>query len=279
VSQLLSSNQTGVMADHLEKAQDLVTDLYATGTLSEASTSALLNAKDTVREIGVSLGETVGAREVLLATLLVDDSASVASNLVDIQRGHALMLRALAREASETSVLVHTRLLNRGLVQPFTPIRRASALDRVNYNSARLFPWTPLYRQSLLTLAATVAKAHELERSRTSVRTFTLILTDGEDNPSGDEPGTVSEAAVRVLAKDMLEFATNHIVAAMGVGERVDYRAIFRSMGIPDAWILTPGSTDEELDAVFRRISRALQLAASSEGAFLELTAGPPGSD
>lgn len=266
------------MGTDLERAEGLLVDLYSSGTLSEESANALVRAKGAPGEIGEALGGRPSQEELLLATLLVDDSPSVATNLVEIRRGHHLMLRALRRQTSTTEVLVLTKMFNRGVIASFTPAAEATALTEHNYNSQRLLASTPLYRQSLLTLATTVAKAHELEQQGTSVRTFTLILTDGEDfpDPNDHQSGSVSASDVRAVVSDMLDYATNHIVAAMGVGERVDFRRIFEAMGIPSAWTLTSGSSDEELDAVFRRISKALDLAATSNSEFLQLTAGPP---
>jgi hypothetical protein len=268
---------TGAETD-IERAETLLGDMYASGTLSEASTNALLRAKRAPREIGAGLGGNVRARDLLLATLLVDDSPSISTNLHEIRRGHELMLRALARQTSGSDVLVLTKMFNRGVVAPYTPIDRATPLTEHNYCSARLLPSTPLYRQSLLTLATTLAKTHDQAQENASVRTFTLILTDGEDfpDPQDHESGTVSASDVRAIVTDMLEFSTNHIVAGMGVGERVDFQRIFLSMGIPSSWILTPGSTDKDLDAMFRRVSKALELAASSSSGFRQLSAGPP---
>jgi hypothetical protein len=126
--------------------------------------------------------------------------------------------------------------------------------------------------QSLLTLGTVITKAREEEARGATVRTFTLIITDGEDNNSGD----ITASHVRVLVADMLEFATNHIVAGMGVGERVNFYDVFESLGIPKGWILTTGADVDTLQAKFRAISRSLGLAASSEAEFAQLAAGPP---
>jgi hypothetical protein len=102
------------------------------------------------------------------------------------------------------------------------------------------------------------------------VRTFTLLLTDGADNAK-----TATAEDVRVLVTDMLDFARNHIVAGMGIGKESYFRPIFQGMGIPAEWILTADSSDADIDRVFGRIERALELAATSESAFRELLPGP----
>jgi hypothetical protein len=117
-------------------------------------------------------------------------------------------------------------------------------------------------------------KAQEEENRGVRVRTFSLIITDGEDNRSAE----IAASHVHVLVTDMLEFATNHIVAGMGIGERavVDFRTIFQGMGIPEPWRFTPGTSVEELRNKFRVIAKSLLLAASSESAFAQLVPAPP---
>jgi hypothetical protein len=145
-------------------------------------------------------------------------------------------------------------------------------LNTSNFSGSSLSDWTPLYLQSLLTLGTVVAKAQEEEDRGANVRTFTLIITDGLDNNSG----IIAASDVRAVVADMLQFATNHIVAGMGIGELpgVSFRQIFRSMGIPERWIFTAGTSLDELRRVFDEIARKLGLAASSEAGFLQLQSG-----
>jgi hypothetical protein len=48
-----------------------------------------------------------------------------------------------------------------------------------------------------------------------------------------------------------------HIVAAMGISDgSTDFKAVFRSMGIPDRWILTPGNSATEIRRAFAVFSQ-----------------------
>ena len=96
---------------------------------------------------------------------------------------------------------------------------------------------TPLYDQTCVLLGTVIAKSQELAQAGIAVRTVTLIITDG-----GDYGSTRCKAAdVAALVGDMLA-QENHIVAAMGISDgTTDFKAVFRAMGIPDRWILTPG--------------------------------------
>lgn len=182
------------------------------------------------------------------------------------------MLEALQTEAFEADVQVHTRSLNRGVLSPYKSLALATALTEQNYNGDHLVGVTPLYLQTLLALGTVMAKAQEEESRGVKVRTFTLIITDGGDNKSG----SVTVGQVHALVTDMRKFATNHIVAGMGIGDPNYFRSVFQSMGIPNDWIFTPGSSVEELSHMFRRIAHYLALAASSETAFAQLLPGPP---
>jgi hypothetical protein len=261
-----------VMSENIERAAGSVEALYRSGALSDDAKDALLVVPSVADKLAAGLGETSTGDELLLAVILVDDSTSVAINMTEIRVGHKLMLEALRDESFDTDVQVQTRALNRGVLSPYKSLIRAMPLTEQNYSGSRLVPETPLYLQSLLTLGTVMVKAQEEEERGVSVRTFSLIITDGEDNKSG----TVGASHVRALVTDMLEFSTSHIVAGMGVGEKVDYRKIFLSMGIPEGWIFTPGTSVDKLRDKFHKIAHSLTLAASSEAAFAQLAPGPP---
>jgi hypothetical protein len=260
------------MGQEIERAAGPLEGLYRSGALSDDTKDALLYVPGAVEKIAAGLGERSAGNELLLALILVDDSTSIAMRIKEIRFGHNLLLEALRAEASDADIQVHTRALNRGVLSPYETLANATPLSERNYSGSYLVPKTPLYLQSLLTLGTVMVKAQEEEERGVKVRTFTLIITDDADNNSGN----VGASHVRTLATDMLEFSTNHLVAGMGVGEHVDYREVFSSMGIPRNWIFTPGTSVDELRRKFRKLARSLALAASSEAAFLQLAPAPP---
>jgi len=122
---------------------------------------------------------------------------------------------------------------------------------------------TPLYDQTAVVLGTVIAKAQELAQAGIAVRTVTLIITDGGDYGSTRcKPGDVKAIVADMLAQE------NHIVAAMGISDgTTDFRAVFRSMGIPDRWILTPGNSASEIRRAFAVFSQSAVRA--SQGAQL----------
>ncbi|MBP9202902.1 MAG: hypothetical protein KBG28_02875 [Kofleriaceae bacterium] len=239
----------------------LLADAHKDGTLSVGAMAAL-DVVDLGAEIQAGLGvnlDDVTASEVLLVTMMPDDSASIASagNTAAVRDGHNAVLEALGKSKQAGDVLVHTRYLNGHVLTPYAPLDQAVAMTSKNYDPSL---GTPLYDQAVVVLGTVVAKAQQLAQAGIAVRTVTLIITDG-----GDYGSTRFRARdVRALVTDLLA-QEHHVVAAMGISDgSTDFRAVFRDMGIPDRWIMTPGSSAAEIRRAFQVFSRS---AASGAGA------------
>lgn len=243
-------------------AQKLLEDAHQAGTLSTAALAAL-DVIDLGAQIQAGLGvavDDVAASEVVLVTMMPDDSQSIAAagNTAAVRDGHNLVLEALRRSRQAGDVFVHTRYLNGSVLYPYVGLDGAIAMSAANYDP-RL--GTPLYDQTVVLLGTVIAKSTELAQAGVPVRTVTLLITDGGDY--GSQRCTAKE--VRALVADMLA-QEHHTVAAMGISDgTTDFRKVFRDMGIPDRWILTPGNTTSEIRKAFQVFSQSA--AAVSGGA------------
>ena len=232
----------------------LLEDAHATGALS-ADSLAALDVVDVGAQIQAGLGvsiDDVTASEVVLVTMMPDDSHSIASagNIDAVRDGHNLVLDALASSKQSGEVLAHTRYLNGHVLFPYTALEHAQRMTDANYDP-RL--GTPLFDQAVVVLGTVIAKAQQLEQAGIAVRTVTLIITDGGDYCSQ----RCRAADVAAIVRDMLAHE-NHVVAAMGIRDgTTDFRAVFRAMGIPDRWILTPGNTASEIRRAFAVFSQS----------------------
>jgi hypothetical protein len=255
-----------------ERLELSLSQLYAIGGVSTEAADALARAEP--KQIGTALGETSEAAELLLVSVLVDDSLSIAKDINDIRLGYDKLLTALRNKSFDTDIQFYVRAMNKGIISPYTALASAPSLTDRNYSGSDLAQVTPLYLQSVLMLGAVMLKAQEEEARGAQVRTFTLIITDGEDNKSGG----LTASSVRVMVADMLGgLWTNHIVAGMGVGERptISFRDVFTKMGIPPDRQYTPGTSVGELEKAFDEIAEILTLAASSAAEFAQLLPGP----
>jgi hypothetical protein len=250
--------------DDDDKVKKLLEEAHGTGALSAKSLS-VLDVVDVGAQIQAGLGvciDDIAASEVVMLTMMPDDSASIASanNIDAVRDGHNFVIDALARSKQSGEVLAHTRYLNGHVLYPYTALAHATKMTTHNYDP-RL--GTPLFDQSVVLLGTVIAKAQELAQAGIAVRTVTLIITDGGDYGST----RCRPADVAAIVKDMLA-QENHIVAAMGIDDgSTDFKQVFRSMGIPDQWILTPGNSASEIRRAFQvfsqsavRASQGLQL-------------------
>ncbi len=240
--------------DDAKKLKALFDDAHQRGTLSAAS-KLTLDVADLGAQIQAALGvdvDDVGASEVVLVTMMPDDSGSIAAagNTAAVRDGHNLVLDALAASRQAGDVLVHTRYLNGHVLTPYCSLDQAVRMDASNYNPNL---GTPLHDQAVVLLGTVLAKAQAFAQVGVAVRTITLLITDGGDCSSK----THRAADVRALVEDLVQ-REQHIVAALGLHDgSTDFRQVFRAMGIPDRWILTPGGSAGEIRRAFQVFSRS----------------------
>jgi hypothetical protein len=241
------------------------------GNLSDQSFQ-LLNLPDLGAKIQQGLGvhvDDIPASEVLLVTLLIDDSGSIhgAKNEPLVIEGHNTIVEALGESKQKSGVVIHTRYLNGTVLYPYAPLDQAVSMDTRNYSATG---GTPLYDETVAALATVVAKTQEFFDAGVPARSITVIVTDGEDCHSQRfRAGDVA----RVVA-DMLE-SEQHIIAAVGVQNgRTDFRKVFRDMGIEERWILTPGNTRSEIRHAFRLVSQTAVRTSQGRGAFSKTAVG-----
>ena len=248
-----------------DKVKKLLTDAHDTGALS-AKSLATLDVVDIGAQIQSGLGvaiDDVAASEVVLLTMMPDDSMSIASagNTDAVRDGHNFVLDALRASKQSGEVLAHTRYLNGTVLCPYTALDHAVAMTAANYDP-RL--GTPLFDQTAVLLGTVIAKSQELSQAGIAVRTVTLIITDGGDYGST----RCKPADVKALVADMLA-QENHIIAAMGISDgTTDFKQVFRSMGIPDRWILTPGNSASEIRRAFAVFSQSAVRASAQLAGF-----------
>lgn len=249
----------------------LFQDAEDEGKLSPASLQ-VLNVVDLGAQIQAGLGASVDdvqSSEVVLVTIMPDDSGSIAygNNAGAVRDGHNLVLSALVDSKQRDSILAHNRYLNGQVLYPYCPVVKATKMDASNYDPNL---GTPLYDQTVLLLGTVIAKAQEFANNGVPARTVTLIITDGADAGST----WASAKDVKNLVRDMIQ-SECHIVAAMGIDDgATKFRDVFRSMGIEDRWILTPGKDAADIRKAFLLFSQSAVRASQGGATFSRAAAG-----
>jgi hypothetical protein len=224
------------------------------GLLSPAAVQAL-NVPDIGAQIQAGLGiavDDVIASEVVLLTMMPDDSASIRfnGNVQAVRGGHNAVLDAMDTCQQRDNILAHTRYLNGHVLFPYCRLAQAVRMDTKNYDPNQ---GTPLYDQTVVLLGTVLAKSQEFADNGVPVRTVTLLITDGVDVHSQ----RADAKDVATIVHDMLRSET-HIIAGMGIDDgSTDFCQVFRAMGIRDEWILTPGNSEAEIRQAFQIFSQS----------------------
>lgn len=250
---------------------DLFQNAHEEGLLSPASMQ-VLNVIDLGAEIQAGLGiqvDDVMASEVVLVTIMPDDSGSIQcnNNAQVVRDGHNAVLDALLSCHQKDNILIHNRYLNGTVLYPYCQLNQAIRMTQQNYDPNE---GTPLFDQTVVLLGTVLAKAQEFAENGVPVRTITLIITDGNDQHSC----RATAKNVAALVQDMLQ-AENHIIAAMGIDDgSTNFRQVFQEMGIRDRWILTPGNSKSEIYQAFQIFSQSAVRASQGVTGFSQVALG-----
>ncbi len=257
-----------------------LSNLLGDAGLDDGTTTALQLTADTLGPaIMAGLGsvtlDDIASSEVVLVTILLDDSGSIrmAGNSQAVRDGHNLIVDSLKAAKQSAAVLISCRYLNdgpgtvQGVLYPYVTLDNARLLDSHNYNPNG---GTPLYDQTAVTLAGVAAKLSEFEQGGVAVRAVTVIVSDGADMGSY----TWRQHDIGKIVRGLLT-TEQHIIAAMGIDDGyTDFKAVFGGMGILPEWILTPGNTPSEIRAAFQTVSQSAVRASQTAGSFNQVALG-----
>ncbi len=259
-----------------EQISNLFQQSVAAGGMSPKSKDVL-----NIPDMGVAIQQQMGivaddvpASEVILVALLIDDSGSIsmAGNEQIVRDGYNMVLDALLKSKQDDNILITVSYLNGTVLMPFTQLKNAVRMDNKNFRASG---GTPLYDQTAATLGAILAKTQEFQNNGTPVRSVTLIITDGADAGSHK----MTPGKVKIIADDML-MQEAHIIAGMGIDDHgmTDFTQVFKSMGVRDNWILTPGNSQSEIRKAFQVFSQSVTKVSQNAAAFSQGKLGGFGS-
>lgn len=238
------------------------------------ATQELLGAVDTLGPaIQAGLGDItvddIDASEVVLVTLLVDDSGSIrfGGNAQLVRDGHNLVLSALKGSKQSAAVLISCWYLNDGPLYPYVLLDNAPELTTANYDPNG---GTPLYDQTVAVLAAVTAKLEEFKQGGVAARAITAIITDGADAHSH----TQTPAKVKTVVDALLR-SEEHIIAAVGIDDgSTNFKQVFQEMGLLSEWIKTPQNTESDIRRAFQTVSQSAVRASQTAGSFSQTALG-----
>lgn len=257
-----------------------VNDLFQNALNDGNITAQSANIFKGVTDYGAAIQNALGvpalnvtASEVILVNMLIDDSGSV-DNIPGgpeaICSGHNMILDEILKASKRRdNILLLTQYLNGKVLNPYIQLDQAERMDGRNYHANG---GTPLYDQSVVFLATVMAKYQEFADIGVPVRSISLIATDGYDEHSVKYRN--KPEAVATVVADMIR-SDNHIISTMGINNgRIDFRKIFKAMGIEDKWIMTPTSDPKEIGKSFRLFSQSAVSASQNAASFSKAAMG-----
>lgn len=239
----------------IAQISQLFSSAVSTGVLS-AGTSSLLTGHLGEVVIAGAAGmdaEEIMTSDVTLVTVLIDASSSIGDRRLEqaVREGQNALLDALSgsREADSVLVALWTFADRHQVVHSYVPVEDAVRLDAKNYSAGGM---TMLYDAWCDALAANVAYAQQLRDGGTPVRSVVVVVTDGEDTGSRR-----SQAACARISRDLLA-SEQFVLAFVGVGNDVDFRAVARGMGVPEGCItVQSNATPSGLRQAFHMVSQS----------------------
>jgi hypothetical protein len=248
--------------------------LFGNSQLSQGTLDNI-TSHDLGADITAALGTPVDSlrgSEMLLLSLLLDDSSSMSSMADVLIAGVNLIVDAVVNSKPAGDVLVQMRSLNDGLIFPATPIKLLPRLTRDLYRPSGA---TPLFDGSYLLLSTGMAKVEEAMLAGIPARALHVIISDGA--PYGAQRYTARD--VHALIKDMHRIQPEaHLVLGMGIDDgRTDFRALFKSMGIGvdrDEHILTPDNSPSAIRKAFQVASQSAATASQGAAGFSQAMNG-----
>lgn len=197
--------------------------------------------------------EEITTEDVMLVTLLVDASSSIASRGLEdaVREGQNLLLDALGDARERESILLALWTFNdkANVVHAYVSLADATRLDRRSYSA---YGSTCLYDTWCDALLANVAYAEKLRESGTPCRSLVVVVTDGEDCGSKRRVTACADLSKKVLASEQFT------LAFVGVGGDVDFHTVAKEMGVPDGNVAVQASaTPAAIRKVFQMVSQS----------------------
>jgi uncharacterized protein YegL len=235
--------------------KNLFQNAQASGVLS-AQSSVMLSGQIGAVVVAGAAGlpaENITATDVTLVTVLIDASSSIQASRLEqaVRDGQNALVDAFAGSREKDSIMLALWTFNDKpkVLHSYVPVSDAARLDAKNYRGTGS---TALYDTWCDALAANVAYAEKLRDSGTPVRSVVVIITDGEDVGSKRRAADCARLSRDLLASEQF------VLAFVGVGDEANFRAVARSMGVPDGSIeIQSSTTPSALRAVFQMVSRS----------------------
>lgn len=187
--------------------------------------------------------------DVTLVSVIIDESSSMSSVRDDVIDAFNQMCRALSDSKASDSILmsVWTFANDPKLLFGYTPIDSVKDLTASDYAPGGA---TALYDATLNGFTGIVGYGQDLRNNGIRTRSIVVVISDGEDNMSGQTAHSVKTVADDLIRQEI------YTLAFIGMGSPGVFQSIATGMGFPE--ILTIQNSASEVRKALNLVSGSI---------------------
>lgn len=239
------------------------------GMISAEAADALLEPLDDIAIAGCAgVGtEEIDSEEATLVAVVIDASSSMFSfrdAVINSYNDH--FLKPLQGAKNADSIFVTTWVFSGmdrqqekcRLIHGYKPVKQCPKLDNAHYDPNGS---TPLNMAVSKAITGLVSYGQTLRDSGTNTKCIVVVLSDGEENSSGNK---YTSASIRRLSEDLLKQEI-YVLSYVFFGDESEAAKYATAIGFPDRHRITASLSDSEIRRIFGTISSSVISASQSQ--------------
>lgn len=201
--------------------------------------------------------EKVDEQETINVVMVIDISPSVEDYVAELNASYNGFVKKMQSSPSASKILLSLVLFNDKIhvEHGFKPISEVKEIDITN----RLDGTTHLYSATKTALDSALTYRNDLEGVGINCKTLLFIITDGDDNERGSDPGAVKTIIKDLKKEERNAFSFESIL--FGVGDSGKFEAAKDAMGINKC--ATVKNTPDEIRKMIAFISSSVVSAST----------------
>lgn len=209
---------------------------------------------------------TLDSDFVTLVLIILDMTGSMSPNRDAVVKSYKEMIESLKNSKAAGTILVSTWVFNSmvggKLLHSYLPLELVPELTAYDPDHE-----TNLYDTVLDGVTSLLQYEHDLNQAGTRTQSVIVPFTDGMDNASRNKPEDLRTVIEGLLTKE------KYVFSLVGFGSYFDPHEIARVLGIPDANVLSVGSTAHDVRLAMGTVSKSVirtsqTTIGSSQGGF-----------
>lgn len=254
--------------DYKEDYKDLfLTSVESEGLNNTAAAIMIdnLNATTILGCQGADI-DNLNTDDVTLVCFALDMSSSMGNLRQEVIDSFNLMIKAFQDSNQSDSIIVSVWTFNEksSLLFGYTPVNSVKKLTNSEYQPSGS---TSLFDTQLNVMTGIVGYGQSLRNNGIRTKGIVIVLTDGDDNSSLNQPRDVKKVADALIKQEI------YTLAFVGFGTATNFSQIAKETGFPT--VLTSGNSPSDIRRIFGTMSisviRSSQTTINTSDSFFSI--------